>query len=117
MGFPPDLSKLEKQEILAGLNKYSLQLIGQHWQTLEADFDTHLKVFKAHLYSLASAKPLFINSQTGKDYFSESENRKLMEEAAQISQEIGIPIIHETHRGKWSFAAHKSLYSCKTGKD
>jgi sugar phosphate isomerase/epimerase len=106
MGFPPELSPSEEESILRGLAVYSLAFIGQHWQTAEADFEAHSQTFVTNLNSLTAAKPLFINSQTGKDYFSPAQNLALMQKARAISRQTGIPILHETHRGKWSFAAH-----------
>ena len=59
-----------------------------------------------HLLNLAEADPLFINSQTGKDYFSFEENAELIDIAFRVEEETGIPVVHETHRGKFSFALH-----------
>jgi uncharacterized protein YlaN (UPF0358 family) len=106
MGLPYEMDEAEKSEILAGLNAYDLAFIGQHWQTVERDFETHLRTFEKHLFSISSGKPLFINSQTGKDYYTQSQNMALINRAREISKETGVRIIHETHRGKWSFAAH-----------
>lgn len=47
-----------------------LQLIAQHWETVDADFEKHLLNYKERLNNLAAANPRFINSQTGKDYYS-----------------------------------------------
>lgn len=103
-GLPFDGS--EKNEIVKKIKDQGLTLIGQHFETLESDFVKHKDLFQNHLYNLAEAQPLFINSQTGKDYYSQSQNAELFEIAARISKETSIKIIHETHRGKWSFAAH-----------
>ena len=51
-------------------------------------------------------RPLFINSQTGKDYYSFEQNRQLIKSASRIAAATGVPVVHETHRGKFSFAAH-----------
>lgn len=95
-----------KKEIFLLLRDYELELIAQHWETLTADFDTHKKEFRERLVNLATANPLFINTQTGKDFFNYGQNSELIEIASQISVEFGVKIIHETHRGKFSFAAH-----------
>lgn len=86
MGFPFTLARDEKEEILTGLNEYHLAVIGQHWQTTESDFNKHRNVFKKHLYSLIELRPLFINSQTGKDYFTIEQNLALMQTANEISE-------------------------------
>jgi sugar phosphate isomerase/epimerase len=49
---------------------------------------------------------MLINSQTGKDYFTFEQNAKLIDVATALSVSSGISIYHETHRGKFSFAAH-----------
>ena len=105
-GFPLTLSSNEKMEITEALKEFNLAVIGQHWQTVESNFDEHKQIFKKHLFSLAKLNPLFINSQTGKDYFTIEQNLELIKTADEISKETGIKIVHETHRGKWSFAAH-----------
>ncbi|MGA0557970.1 sugar phosphate isomerase/epimerase family protein [Larkinella sp. VNQ87] len=100
--FEPD----EKAAILASLAKHDLTLIGQYWQSLEADWDEHARHYEKYLRHLAEARPLFINCQTGKDFFSFDQNRRLIELADRIAAETGVKIIHETHRGKAFFAAH-----------
>jgi hypothetical protein len=96
----------DKKEILACMKSLGLKLIGQHWETVDRVFEEHCKEFEWRLRSVASAKPLFINTQTGKDYFTFTENKLLIDLAKSIAEETGVPIIHETHRGKFSFAAH-----------
>ena len=68
MDLPIDLK--EKNIILATLKEQGLSLIGQYWQSIEKNFPTHLKNYSKYLYHLASANPVLINAQTGKDYFS-----------------------------------------------
>lgn len=58
---------------------------------------------KARLEFLVSQKPDFINSHTGKDYFSFDDNCRIIEAAETISLRAGIPILHETHRGRFTF--------------
>ncbi len=93
----------ERTNMFDALTNSSLSWIGQHFETSTADFEAHLIAYKAKLNALAEAKPLFINSQTGKDFFTFEQNSELIESAAKISAETGLPILHETHRGKFSF--------------
>lgn len=88
------------------IKSFGLKLIAQHWETVDRDFELHYRNFEIRLRNLAATEPLFINSQTGKDYYSFDQNKTLFDLAKGITNETGIPIIHETHRGKWSFAAH-----------
>jgi hypothetical protein len=58
---------------------------------------------------LASLKPDFINAQTGKDYYLFEENCQLIDLANSIQKATGVRIIHETHRGRFSFHAMSLL--------
>jgi sugar phosphate isomerase/epimerase len=100
------LDDKERAQILSELNKFGLKLIAVQWDTVTADFTAHTKEYELWLRSAASANPLFITSHTGKDFFSFEQNEQLLNLAQKISDETGIKIIHETHRGKFSFAAH-----------
>ncbi|MFT3935829.1 MAG: sugar phosphate isomerase/epimerase [Chitinophagaceae bacterium] len=103
-GLPAD--EKEKDQLLNGIEKLGLKYIGQHWETVTDDPNQHLEEYERRLRSLAAVHPVFINSQTGKDYFSFEENEKLIKAANHIAMASGIAILHETHRGKFSFAAH-----------
>lgn len=96
----------EKKELLAAIEKYSLSFIAQHWETVVPDFQQHKQAYKKQIQYLAEANPLFINSQTGKDYYSFEQNSELIAIADEIAVASGIPVYHETHRGKFSYAAH-----------
>ena len=104
MGFPSDPNP--KRHLLQILKDEGLLLIAQHWQTQTSDFNVHKDEYGKHLRNLVDTSPLFINSQTGKDFFSFEQNTELIELANTVSDETGVKIIHETHRGKFSFAVH-----------
>ena len=93
----------EKNTILLTLKKHNLLLIGQYWQSLEKDFHENAKSYKKYLLHLADAKPILINTQTGKDYFSFEQNMELIALAESVSEQTGIEIVHETHRGKFFY--------------
>ncbi|GAB3795452.1 hypothetical protein GCM10028819_11530 [Spirosoma humi] len=102
-GLPPEQ---EADEFVAGLERHSLAFIGQHWETATSDFDAHVRSYEQVLSKLAAMRPLLINSHTGKDYFRFEQNRRLINLAATIEADSGVPITHETHRGRFAFAAH-----------
>lgn len=104
MSLPPDRD--EKQIILNIIRKQGLLFIAQHGETVTTNFKVHKTEYKQRLENLASANPLFINTQTGKDFFTFEQNAELIAIAEVVSKHSGIKILHETHRGKFSFAAH-----------
>jgi sugar phosphate isomerase/epimerase len=52
---------------------------------------------------LVKLKPNYINSHTGKDYYDFSDNCKIIEITENISKKYNVPILHEIHRGRFSF--------------
>jgi sugar phosphate isomerase/epimerase len=96
----------EKDQIIASVKKHDLLLIGQYYQSFEKDYELHKQSLKIHLENLASAHPLLIDSQTGKDFFTSAQNSELFRLAKEVSDTTGIVIAHETHRNKALFAAH-----------
>ena len=96
----------ELERVLALTDKLGLRVILQHFETSDCDFNRHLALYTNWFEKIRGCSCVKINSQTGKDYFSDEENKKLLEVAAGYSQELNIPVVHETHRGKFSFAAH-----------
>jgi len=67
--------------------------------------DAYIKRMRERLEELASLQPDFINSHTGKDYFSFDDNCRGIEEAMNVAERRNIPVLHETHRGRFSFHA------------
>jgi hypothetical protein len=107
------LGKQEVKEVLLILHDNGLLLIGQYWQSLEKDFRSNHKNYKKYLYHLAGAEPLFINAQTGKDYFTLDMNMKLIDLANEVTSNSGIEVVHETHRGKFLFSLPVFLQAIK----
>jgi sugar phosphate isomerase/epimerase len=96
----------EFQEIWNTAEKYKLQIIIQHYDTYEANFEKHYDLYCAWLEKIKALPCVKINSQTGKDFFSLAQNSSLIEAALKVSHQTGTQIVHETHRNKFSFAAH-----------
>lgn len=67
--------------------------------------ESYISRMEKSLLELIAYQPSFINSHTGKDYYSFDDNCKVIEAALNISTKTGIRILHETHRGRFSFHA------------
>ncbi len=94
----------ERAALFEALKKYGLQyafLFGSG----EKDFAGNLTQFKAVLTEMAQAKPLYINCHTGKDYFTIEQKSQLINFSIKLGAEAGIPVYHETHRGRALYAA------------
>lgn len=109
--FPLDDMR-KNEDMVAALNDAGLSYILLHAEIEESlDFNRYLRAMEHNLYMLLSyqdpvTKPRFIVSQTGREYYSVSQMEACFALCDRIMQESGIPIIQETHRNKWSYAAH-----------
>ncbi|MBS1752798.1 MAG: sugar phosphate isomerase/epimerase [Bacteroidetes bacterium] len=65
--------------------------------------DVYRKKMEKRLTELALMRPLFINSHTGKDYYTFEENCRIIEIAENIAAKTGVPVYHEIHRGRFTF--------------
>lgn len=91
------------------LRDHELKLVAQHWETVEPNVEEHIVLYRKRLEWLAAANPEFINSQTGRDWFSVEDNQRIIDVAKQVSETTGVKIVHETHRGKFSFCAARTF--------
>lgn len=99
-------------DMIDALSDQGLNYILLHTELVEgADFPKYLRALEHNLYTLLdyqnySARPKCIVSQTGREYYNKEQMKACFALCDRIAQESGIPIHHETHRNKWSFAAH-----------
>jgi hypothetical protein len=75
-------------------------------QVLENKVETaseYTERMSERLRFLLDLHPDAINSHTGKDFFEFEENVAILSAAEHLSEQAGIPIWHEIHRGRFSF--------------
>jgi hypothetical protein len=72
----------------------------------DKDFQKHLAQFQQSLSAAAKAKPVYINCHSGKDFFSFDQSKQFMDFTEKVNRETGVPIYHESHRGRILFAAN-----------
>ncbi|MDO6492268.1 MAG: sugar phosphate isomerase/epimerase [Cellulophaga sp.] len=88
------------------LSSTDLDLIGQQWlQPLNESVTEYSKRLEERLYKLAEFNPIFINSHTGRDFFTFDENCAILETVFKFEKETGINVYHETHRGRFNYSA------------
>jgi len=100
----PDDEK-DQNELFTALDKYKLK-IGFLVGGGDKDFQKHLSQFQQSLSAAAKAKPVYINCHSGKDFFSFDQSKQFMDFTEKVNKETGVPIYHESHRGRILFAAN-----------
>ncbi len=102
----------DKPEMLSLLADKGLSFSLLHAEMVEgSNVARYQRALERNLYELVNyqttqIKPQFITTQTGREYYTEAQMAVCFEICDRISKESGIPIIQETHRNKWSYAAH-----------
>ena len=103
MNIPYDASYLKKLRKL--LDSFQLKLIAQQYlPPLKETFSEYMKRLVRYTLHLIRVEPLFINSHSGKDYFTFEENCQVVDYIDSISKKYAITILHETHRGRFLFS-------------
>jgi len=86
------------------LEEFDLEIVAH--QYLDADEpERYGGNLRASLENAARFNPLVINSHTGKDWWSMEENLQGVEIGREVERSTGVPIVHETHRGRFLYSA------------
>ncbi len=85
------------------LKALDLELIAHQYQAKGA-FDEYLVAFRTSLLHAAHVGPLFINSHSGRDYWTFEQNRQVCDVAFEVEHKTGVRIFHETHRKHFLFS-------------
>ncbi|TAE90948.1 MAG: sugar phosphate isomerase/epimerase [Verrucomicrobia bacterium] len=79
--------------------------IVSHIATEGTTVEDHLRSLERYYRQAVELQPLFVNSHTGKDYFSFADSLRIFTAGERLVAEHGIPLLHETHRGRALFSA------------
>jgi sugar phosphate isomerase/epimerase len=104
--------KCNVQEVLDLLHHYELDfcIVMAVLQPYDG-YKNYMEALEKDLIQLMEVRnqfkaPLFISAQTGREFFADVEIEGCLQLCDKIQQEYGISIYQETHRNKWSYAAH-----------
>jgi sugar phosphate isomerase/epimerase len=101
MGIPAaDHDQKLLRETLSNLH---LELIAHQYQAV-GGFEEYISSFRASLLTAARICPLFINSHSGRDYWTFEQNQRVCETGFEVEAQTGVRIFHETHRKHFLFS-------------
>ena len=72
-------------------------------------YEESLSEYISYLKNTFELNPLAVNSHTGSDFYSYEQNRAFIEQARKLSNDYGIPVYHETHRGRFSYSIPETI--------
>lgn len=101
MSLPLDAD--QRQDWTRRIADAGLLLIAQQWETVfHPKFDDHKEALGRYLRNACAARPLFVNSHTGRDFYTPAQNNELLDLADRIGAETGVQVVHEIHRSRFS---------------
>jgi sugar phosphate isomerase/epimerase len=96
----PDETRLSSfQSLLRDFDFLYIPQIFTRGQTVEE----HIESFKQQVDAVSALNPLFINAHSGRDAWSEAESHHFFAQVLEIEAQAGVPVAHETHRGRIFF--------------
>ena len=101
MGVPEE--EAERRKLRELLNRLGLDLVAQQWTRGLLPQD-HAASFEEQYRRSVELRPLLVNSHTGKDHFAPAENAEIFRRASRLERELGVPVVHEIHRGRATFS-------------
>ncbi len=99
----PDLVDVEAVKQL--FDESGLELLIQLPYPKDGAPDEMLAAYSSKMERLLQLQPVMINSHTGRDHFTFEQNAEFIRCAEELSGKHSIAVCHETHRGRFSYAA------------
>jgi MocE subfamily Rieske [2Fe-2S] domain protein len=91
------------------LDELGLAVVAQQWRTSGKTVAEHQAGFAQQYERALLLKPLYLNSHTGCDHFTLEENLAIFDYTNGLAAKHGVPVYHETHRGRALFSAPATM--------
>ena len=99
----------KKKSLKEGLKKYELEVIFLHGTARNLPFEEALRVYEVGLQEILAWKPVKVNSHTGNDFWTPEQNLAFIALGDRYAKQVGIPVLHETHRGRFSYTLPEAV--------
>lgn len=99
----------QQKEISDALKKYNMKVIFLCGSNPSLPYEESLREYISYLKNAFKLNPIAVNSHTGSDFYSYEQNKSFIEQAGKLSNYYGIPIYHETHRGRFSYSMPETI--------
>lgn len=103
MSLDPDLVDIKAVKRL--FDEHGLGFLPQLPYPKDGKPDEMLVAYRSKMERLLQLEPVMLNAHTGRDHFTFEQNAAFIAAAGELSERYGITVCHETHRGRFSYAA------------
>lgn len=94
----------DRQRLRYLLEQHDLVMVSHQHQARGHSIKDFCASYEYFLNCSLETEPLFINSHSGRDYFSLDDQLRVLDTAATFVQRHGIRVVHETHRGRIGYS-------------
>lgn len=94
------------QKVPGLLEAYKLKVIAHQHQAEGKSIAEFCNSLGYYLQRSLELNPVRINSHSGRDYFRLEEQLRVLDAAFAFSAQTGMPVFHETHRGRIGFSPY-----------
>lgn len=109
--------KKERNRLGRLLEQYDLKIVSHQHQADGHSIGEFCHSFDYYLQLCAELDPVLINSHSGRDYFSLTDQLKVLDTAAEFEERTGYQVAHETHRGRMLYAPGAAMQLFDLRKD
>lgn len=89
----------DRRRFRALLAEYDLGYIAMVF-TAGTTVGDHVESFRSQVAMSQALQPLLVTSHSGRDGWDEGANSSFFEQAIEVERALGLPVAHETHRGR-----------------
>ncbi|MBE9586419.1 hypothetical protein IM792_18345 [Mucilaginibacter sp. JRF] len=100
--------KTARKEFNRLLRLYDMPLVAHQHQANGNNIDAFCRSFEYYLNLCLESEPLFINSHSGRDYFTVDEQLQVIDTAHEFAIKNNIRVVHETHRGRLGYSPYNA---------
>ena len=105
---PVPRSRVERDRLASLLNEIGLDMVAQI-RAEGSTVDEQIDFLEKELNSALGLNTLLANVHCGKDYWPLAENIRVISIAQRLASELGIKVLHETHRARATFCTTSTM--------
>lgn len=94
----------ERVRLRRAIERSGLRCIAHQYEA-DGDDDSCRRELDDNLRRAGELEPLLVNSHTGRDHWPAERIEPLLDVAAHAEEQLGVPVLHETHRSRFPYCA------------
>lgn len=94
----------ERHRLRRAVERAGLACIAHQYEA-DGDDETCRRALAENLRRAGDLEPVLVNSHTGRDFWGPERIEPLLDVAAEAAADLGVAVLHETHRSRFPYSA------------